>query len=50
MGMVSNSYILGGIGLGALIHGYVPEDIMATFVGVVAAVILLVDYVFNVVL
>jgi len=27
------SYILIGIGLGALIHGYVPEDFMASFMG-----------------
>ena len=27
------SYILGGIALGALIHGYVPEDFMASFMG-----------------
>ena len=26
-------YILGGIALGALIHGYVPEDFMASFMG-----------------
>ena len=26
-------YILAGIGLGALIHGYVPEDFMASFMG-----------------
>lgn len=26
-------YILGGIALGALIHGYVPEDFMATLMG-----------------
>jgi hypothetical protein len=57
--------IEGGIALGALIHGYVPEDFMAsfmgkeawwsvpliaTFVGVVATGILLVGYVFNAVL
>lgn len=26
-------YILGGIALGALIHGYVPENFMASFMG-----------------
>ncbi len=26
-------YILGGIALGALIHGYVPQDLMASFMG-----------------
>ncbi len=26
-------YILGGIALGAMIHGYVPEDFMASFMG-----------------
>ncbi len=26
-------YILAGIGLGALIHGYIPEDFMASFMG-----------------
>ncbi|MDE2605464.1 MAG: permease [Burkholderiales bacterium] len=26
-------YILGGIAIGALIHGYVPEDFMASFMG-----------------
>jgi uncharacterized membrane protein YraQ (UPF0718 family) len=26
-------YILAGIGLGAAIHGYVPEDLMASFMG-----------------
>ena len=26
-------YILAGIALGALIHGYVPEDFMASFMG-----------------
>jgi uncharacterized protein len=26
-------YVLAGIGLGALIHGYIPEDFMASFMG-----------------
>ena len=26
-------YILGGIAVGALIHGYVPQDFMASFMG-----------------
>ena len=26
-------YLLAGIGLGALIHGYVPQDFMASFMG-----------------